>query len=265
MRLDDSAKALAGPKSRLMQVLVAVSALVLGIGIPTQSAAPKPVTRHFGPVSAVQGQQAIVSLSNLRDVTVQPRVALVDQNGEVLTQGRPTIEPGASAQVSSLMEEEGIYYLRARITAPKNVMSGLASALHILDADGATFAMADTALPASSLQSESLCAAMVHLGEGQALRVLVTNLRGGSGNNTFEVSAVDAAGAIASSLDIPNLAKGETGAAAFSSETSDVRPVVGGPGGSHSLITVEIYEPDAFAKGVGRVALGFKTCTGPAG
>lgn len=217
-----------------MFIVGIASVIFFGASLPTQSAVNPPVF-HLGPMNIEQGETAVVSVTNPTADSARAKVQIYDQQGDLLKQKRPLIEPGHTAFVSRLMEEEGIFYFWAQVTLP-NGSKAWPMALQTFDENEPLGVVSVHSLRGGG----SVTSAMVRLGPNQDVRVLVTNLGGSSAQ--FSVYARGPAGNQLGFNTLSNASKA-TKATTFDNVSGiPVRAAVEGPANTKFLARVEIFD-----------------------
>jgi hypothetical protein len=217
-----------------MFVLGIASIIFFGASLPTQSAVNPPVF-HLGPLNVEQGQTAFVSVTNPTDKAGRAKVQIYDQQGDLLKQRRPLIEPGHTAFVSRLMEEEGIFYYWAQLTLP-NGSQAWPMALQVFDGNEPLGVVSKQ----SRRSTGEVTSPMVRLGPDQDIRVLVTNLRSSSAQ--FSVYLRNPAGQQLGFNTLSNASKATKTTTFDNVSGTYVRAAVKGPQNTKFLAMVEIFD-----------------------
>lgn len=245
-------------KVRWLIRLVAVATLVIATSLPSRSAAPQMATRRYGPLSVASGQKVTLFVSNLTAETVRPKLQFLNEDGNADAQQQPSIAPGATVGLTpDASGKPAGYTLVASVRGPKDVLRGLASSLVLEDGNGATLEEWDSNSPLHFGADACFGGSPVHLGDGQRLKIIITNL--GTGSRTFDVAALDADEEVIESGVLSNIGPANTRSMSFSaSTTGDIRPVMTAPAGTKALVSVELFEETRTVA----ETTGFRACNG---
>jgi len=216
--------------------LAAAGAVVVGIVGSAQGAAgrePAPdvtvtvTADHLGPIPVENGEVVMVGVTNLTQASVQSKLTIYDHAGTILKTKLATIAPGASAVagafINTTFDDEAV---RAQALTKTGAGTLILTSMDVLDGPGGAVRVATGDVNGDALGDGMLESPIVHLVNGQNLRVDVANL--GAASDSFDVSQYDTAGNLVSMETISNVAPGAIGSLAFDSQaaTADRRLVV---------------------------------------
>ena len=121
-----------GHRVRLFVTLGAALTLVVSVALVTLSAPiANPTKRHYGPVSLESGQEVDLTVSNLSGGPREFRVQLLDAEGDLLLNEKPTVQSGNSRVFSYRNESLSTDYVRARLVTQKEHTRDVVASLQV--------------------------------------------------------------------------------------------------------------------------------------
>ena len=121
-----------GRRIRLFVTLASALILVVSVALVTLSAPiANSTTRHYGPALLESGQEADLTVSNLSGGSREFRVQLLDAEGNLLLNEKPTVQSGNSRTFSYENVSLSDDYVRARLVTQKEHQRDVVALLQV--------------------------------------------------------------------------------------------------------------------------------------
>ena len=217
----------------------AALALIVGLALVTHSAPiQNPVARHFGPLVVQPGETVELTVTNLIGDTHQPRVQIIDEDGNTILNVQPTIQPKKSRAFTHTNESAGVEFVRGRLVTEKEHVKEVVASLALQEATQMESLQGGPTQQLSFSSNKIPGGPIINMAAKMNLQFLVTNL--GSGNQHYEITLLNKAGTLIDTLetDIP---AGDTKMLSFTAKNPvNVRPVLSGPAGNRAIASIKI-------------------------